>query len=159
QMSDAFRRLSQSAHLRGVIFASYGEEKLLRRVAGLGVPVVLVDHDVHLPGISSVRDDSFEGARQSLQPLAGLGLRRIAFAYWHRTDRNPGGLMGYRQGLRDAGLPRRRAWEVPAELTEAGARRVADVLPRLAPAPTAVLCFNNTLARLFCEELRRRGYH
>src|SRR5262249_22505670 len=97
--------------------------------------------------------------RQAVQHLAGLGHRRIAFAHWHRTDLNPWGLMGYRQGLRDAGLPRRRAWEVPAELTEAGARRVADVLPRLAPAPTAVLCFNNTLARLFCEELRRRGYH
>lgn len=156
-LSEAFRQLSQNAHLRGVIFASYGEEKLLRRVAGLGVPVVLVDHDVHLPGISSVRDDSFEGVRQAVKYLAGLGHRQIAFAHWHRTDLNPWGLMGYRQGLRDAGLPRRRVWELPTELTAAGARKAAQALLALAPRPTALLCFNNMLARLVCAELDQLG--
>jgi LacI family transcriptional regulator len=157
QISEAFRQLSQNAPLRGVIFASYGEEKLLRRVVGLGLPTVLVDHDVHLPGISSVRDDSFEGAREAVRYLAGLGHRRIAFAHWHRTDLNPWRLMGYRQGLRDAGLPRRRVWELPTELTEAGAQAVTQSLLNLNPRPTALLCFNNSLARLVCTETRRHG--
>jgi LacI family transcriptional regulator len=156
-MGEAFRRLSQNASLRGVIFASYGEEKLLRRVVGLGLPTVLVDHDVHLPGISSVRDDSFEGGRQAVRYLAKLGHRRIAFAHWHRTDLNPWRLMGYRQGLRDAGLQRRRVWELPTELTEEGARAVTQSLLHLNPRPTALLCFNNTLARLVCAEVQRRG--
>jgi len=123
-------------------------------VAGLGLPVVLVDHDVYLPGISSVRDDSFEGVRQAIAHLAQLGHRRIAFAHWHRTDLNPWGLMGYRQALRDAGLPRRRVWELPTELTEAGALSVAQRLVSLVPRPTAVFCFNNTLARLLIDQLR-----
>jgi DNA-binding LacI/PurR family transcriptional regulator len=157
QMGAAFRRLSQSARLRGVIFASYGEEKLLRRVTELGLPAVLLDHDLHVPHVSSVRDDSFAGARDAVRHLADLGHRRIAFAHWHRSDLNPWRPTGYRQGLRDAGLPRRRTWELEAELTEAGARKVVDGLTALSPRPTAVLCFNNTLARLVIEEARRRG--
>lgn len=157
QMGATFRRLSQNTRLRGLIFASYGEEKLLRRVTELGLPTVLLDHDLHLPQISSIRDDSFAGAKQSVDYLAGLGHRRIAFADWHRNDLNPWRLNGYRQGLRDAGLPRRRTWETQAELTDAGARHVVDELLKLSPKPTAILCFNNTLAKLVIDEVTRRG--
>jgi len=157
QMSKAFQQLSQSARLRGVIFASFGEEKILRQVAGLGLPTVLLDHDLHLPKVSSVRDDSCEGARQAVLHLAGLGHRWIAFANWHRTDLNPWRLMGYRQGLRDCRLPRRRAWELSAEFTPAGAARVVSDLMALSPRPTALLCFHNTLARLVMEEAARHG--
>jgi LacI family transcriptional regulator len=157
QIGQAFRRLARNVRLTGLIFASYGEEKLLRQVTGLGLPTVLLDHDLHLPSISSVRDDSFEGARQAVQHLASLGHRHIAFGHWHRTDLNPWRLMGYRQGLRDQKLPRRRVWELQAELNEAGARQIVAAVQELSPAPTAILCFNNTLARLVIEELRRRG--
>jgi DNA-binding LacI/PurR family transcriptional regulator len=156
-MSAAFAQLQQSRQLRGVVFAHYGEEKLLRRVSGLGLPVVLVDHDLPLPGVHSVRDDSFEGARLAVRHLAALGHRRIAFANWHHTDLNPWRLQGYRQGLRDAGLPRRRAWEFSAELTPAGAEEVVERLLALSPRPTALYCFNNTLARLVIEGLAERG--
>src|SRR5262249_44045772 len=57
----------------------------------------------------------------------------------------------------DAGLPCRRRWEILSELTEAGARQVVQQLLALVPQPTALYCFNNTLARLVSEELRRRG--
>lgn len=159
RMGAAFRHLSQTARLRGVIFASYGEEKLLRRVTERGLPAVLLDHDLHVPQVSSVRDDSFAGARDAVAHLATLGHRRIAFAPWHRGELNPWRLTGYRQGLRDAGLPRRRAWELPAELTEGGARKVVDGLAALSPRPTALLCFNNTLGRLVIEEVERRGWN
>lgn len=157
QMSKAFQKLAQGARLRGVVFASYGEEKLLRHVAGLGLPTVLLDHDLPVPKISSVREDSFEGARQAVHHLAELGHRRIAFAHWHRTDLNPWRQMGYRQGLRDAKLPRRRTWEIATELTSSGAEQVAQALLDLAPRPTALLAFNNSLARLLLEVLAKRG--
>ena len=140
-----------------MIFASYGDEAVLRRVAGLGLPALLLDHDLHVAGVSSVRDDSFEDARQAILYLAGLGHRRIAFAHWHQADLNPWRLRGYRQGLLDAGLPRRRRWEILAELTEAGAGRVVDAWLGFAPRPTAIYCFNNTLARFVVDEVRRRG--
>jgi LacI family transcriptional regulator len=157
QLREGFFQLYQHTHLRGVIFASYGEEKVLRRVVGLGLPALLLDHDLHLPRVNSVRDDSFEDARQAILYLASLGHRRIAFANWNQADLNPWRLRGYRQGLRDANLPRRRPWEVLSELTEAGARQVVETWLGLAPRPTALYCFNNTLARFVTDEVVRHG--
>jgi LacI family transcriptional regulator len=157
RLREGFSQLYQHTPLRGVIFASYGDEKVLRRVVGLGLPVLLLDHDLFLPGVNSVRDDSFEDARQAVTYLASLGHRRIAIAHWHEADLNPWRLRGYRQALRDAHLPRHRRWEILAELTEAGARDVVEEWLALAPRPTALYCFNNSLARFAIAEVRRRG--
>jgi LacI family transcriptional regulator len=157
QIGQAFQQLQKDRRLRGLLFAHYGEEKLLRRAVGLGVPIVLLDHDLHLPGVHSVRDDSFAGARQALAHLAQLGHRRIAFVNWHQTELNPWRLQGYRQGLRDAGLPRRRTWELSAEITAAGARQAVSQLLDVTPRPTAVYVFNNTLGQLLIDELKARG--
>lgn len=157
QVGKVFRELQHDGGMRGAVFAHYGEEKLLRRASGLGLPIVLLDHDLHVPSVHSVRDDSFEGARQAVGHLAALGHRRIAFINWRQTELNPWRLQGYRQGLRDAGLPRRRPWELSVEVTEVGARRAVDQYLDLTPRPTALYCFTNTLARLVIEELGRRG--
>lgn len=153
---DVFQRLASSIKLTGAIFASFGEEKLLGRVLSLGLPLVLVDHDLTLPGVSTVRDDSYEGARQAVAHLAGLGHRRIALVYWRQAELNPWRLRGYRQGLRDVALPRRHKWEIHCELTEAGARQAVEQFLTITPRPTALYCFNNTLARFIMEELARR---
>src|SRR5262249_50941977 len=57
QIGRAFQEIHQDRGLRGAVFAHYGEEKLLRRASGLGIPIVLLDHDLHLPMVHSVRDD------------------------------------------------------------------------------------------------------
>jgi DNA-binding LacI/PurR family transcriptional regulator/DNA-binding transcriptional regulator YhcF (GntR family) len=157
QLGKAFQELSQQQRLRGVIIGSYGEEKLLRRVSGLGLPTVLLDHDTHLSGIHTVRDDSFQGARAAMLHLAELGHRSVAFANWRQVELNPWRLQGYRQGLRDAGLPRRRSWELSVELTQDGAVDAVEQFLALKPRPTALYCFNNTLARFVLDALARRG--
>jgi LacI family transcriptional regulator len=156
-MDAAVESLTREAPLRGVLFASFGEEKLVRRTLGLGLPVVLLDHDLHLPSISTVREDSRQGAALGVAHLARLGHRRIAYAGWHRADLNPWRIVGYRKGLVEARLPRRRAWELSAEITPSGAEDLVEKLLALRPVPTALLCFNTTLARLAMERLRRRG--
>jgi len=159
QLQEAVRRLCQGGRLHGVVFASCGHEKAIRSAVGLGMSIVLLDHDMHLPNVSSVRDDSFEGARMAVRHLAWLGHRRIGLVHWQQADLNPWRLRGYRQGLRDAGLPRRQSWELPIALTHAGARQAAERFESLSPRPTALYCFNNTLARLVIEELARRSVH
>lgn len=154
---EAVQNLCASARPRGIILASYNEEKLLRRLAARNLPVVLLDEDTKLPHVHSVRDDCFEGARQAVLYLAQLGHRRISYAHWQRDEMNRWRPMGYRRGFRDAGLRHSRHWEILTELTEAGARRLCDRLLALRPRPTALYCFNNTLARFAVEELRRRG--
>lgn len=157
-MDRVLDELCRSTTLRGVIFASFGEEKLVRRALAHGWPTVLLDHDLHLPRISTIREDSFQGARLAVEHLASLGHRRIAHAHWRLSEElNPWRIMGYRRGLRDARLPRRRAWELAAEITPQGAELLAERLLTIRPRPTAVVCFNNTLAQLLLERVRRRG--
>ena len=157
QLKAAVEQLCQGNRLQGVVFASCGEEKVLKRVLGYGLPVVLLDHDLQLPRISSVREDSFDAARQAVAYLVSLGHRSIAYAHWRHTDLNPWRLQGYRRALREGGLPRRRSWQVFVELTEEGAREVVRHWSGLSPRPTALYCFNNTLAMQVMEELRQRG--
>lgn len=156
-LSKTFERLIRTARLCGVIFASVAEERLLKRVIGLGLPAVLVDHDLHVPRVGTVRDDSAGGARLAVEKLAELGHRRIAFADWHQTDLNPWRRDGYRQALRALSLPRRRKWEIPSDLSETGARHVVEVLSEQSPHPSAIYCFNNSVGRLVVEEASRRG--
>lgn len=157
QLHHGIRQLYQGNHLEGVVFASCGEEKAIKRAMSLGLPVVVLDHDLNLPRINSVRDDSFAGACLAIRHLAALGHRRIAFVHWQQSDLNPWRLRGYRQGLRDTGLPRRHIWEIPTELTETGARHAVQQFLQLSPRPTALFCFNNTLGRFVIEELTRQG--
>jgi DNA-binding LacI/PurR family transcriptional regulator len=112
---------------------------------------------LQLSRIPSVRDDSFEAARLVVRYLAGLGHRRIGFVNWRQEDLNPWRLQGFRQGLRDAGLRCRRAWELAVEVTPAGAAQAVREFLALAPRPTALYCFNNTLAGLVMEGLRQDG--
>ena len=158
QLTAVADQLCQRNWLQGVIFASCGEEKVLKRVLGYGLPVVLLDHDLTLPRVSSVREDGLEGARQAVAYLVDHGHRAIAYAHWRHTELNPWRLQGYRQGMREAGIRRRRAWEFFVELTVEGARNVVDSWVRLTPRPTAIYCFNNTLAVHTIEALRRRGF-
>jgi len=154
---DVVRHLDRGGRPAGLIFASCGDDKLIRGALGRGVPLVLVDHDLDSSGVSTVRDDSYEGARLAVGHLARSGHRRIAIAYWRQAELNPWRMRGYRQGLRDAGLPRRQRWELLAELNEAGARDAVRQFLALAPRPTALYCFNNALARLVIDEFARQG--
>lgn len=157
KLSRTFEALHHAVPLAGVIFASCGEQNLVKRAIGLGLPTVLLDHDLNVAQAHSVREDSFEAARTAVHYLASLGHRRIAFANWRQTDLNPWRLQGYRQGLRDAGLPRRRLWELHVELTERGASQVVAHWLSLSPRPGAIYCFNNTLARYVLQELHQCG--
>jgi DNA-binding LacI/PurR family transcriptional regulator/biotin operon repressor len=157
QLRQVFDTLHQHTPVQGVILASYAEEKVVRRVLGLGLPVVLLDHDIHLARVNTVRDDSFAEAQRSVAYLASLGHRRIALVHWQKADLNPWRLRGYRQGLVSAGLPRHRRWEILTELTEKGAREAVGRWLSLSPRPTALYCFNNTMARLVIEEILRLG--
>ncbi|HTN76633.1 MAG TPA: substrate-binding domain-containing protein, partial [Pirellulaceae bacterium] len=152
-------RLANATPLAGFLFASLGEEKLVRRLTGRGLPMVLVDHDAPLAGVSTLRDDSAGGARLAIEHLAQLGHRRIAIAYWKATDLNPWRLQGYRDTLRLLGLPRRRQWEIMTDLGRSGASEVVTQWQAMSPRPTAIYCFNNSLALQVHAALLAAGHH
>ena len=153
----AFEELTSQARLRGVIFASLAEEKLLRRLSGMNLPAVLLDHDLHLPKVSSIRPDTHGRAKLAVKQLADMGHRRIALAHWHQQDLDPWHVRGYREGMREAGLRSRRAWEIFVPITPRGAGTVVETLLATSPRPTAVICFSNPLANFVFEAASQRG--
>jgi DNA-binding LacI/PurR family transcriptional regulator len=153
----AFDELSSQVRLRGMIFASIAEEKLLRQLSGLHMPVVLLDHDLHLGKLSSIRPDSADSAKLAVSHLAELGHRRIALAQWHQDDLNPWRVRGYREGMREVGLRCRRTWEVFVRITRDGAAKVVNTILQTSPQPTAVICFSNALASFVIDAAHERG--
>jgi LacI family transcriptional regulator len=156
RLVSTFRSLRADHACQGLILASFGDVKALRKLTGSGLAGVVLDHAADLAGFGSVRDDSFSAARMAVEHLASLGHRRIALANWHQSDLNPWRLRGYREGLRQCGLARRRRWELSAELSPPGAEQTADELLAISPRPSAVYCFNNSLAAMLIERLRKR---
>ena len=151
KLRQAYDEMSSQLRLGGVIFASVAEEKLLRRLGGRDMPVVLLDHDLHLPRVSSIQPDSFGRGRMAVEHLASLGHRRIALAHWHQQDLNPWLLRGYRETMRSLGLRCRRDWEVFVHISPDGARAAVDAILKTTPQPTAVICFSNALANFVID--------
>ncbi len=149
--------LRSQVRLRGVIFASIAEEKLVRRRTSLDIPVVLLDHDMHVPKISSVRPDGLGCIKLAVKHLAKLGHRRIGLVGWHQQDLNPWVVRGYRDGMREAGLRCRRVWETFVPINRSGAGQAIDVMMQGAATPTAVVCFNNPLANFVIDAASDRG--
>jgi len=158
KLRTAFDELQVMGPLQGAIFASVGEEKFLRRLMGLNLPAVLLDHDLHLPRLSSIRGDSCQNARLAVEHLIGLGHRRIACAHWHQDDLNPWFLRGYRESLRNAGLRRRRVWELSLELSRRGAEQAVAQLAAMSPRPTGLVCFHNTFAHQVITAAQQHGF-
>ncbi len=102
-LREAFDRLNESGPLSGVILACVEKGKLLKGVIGRGLPSVILDHEMNVPKIGSVRGDSQQNARLAIRHLTELGHRKIACAQWRQIDFNPWFLRGYRQGLREHG--------------------------------------------------------
>jgi len=159
-LREAFDQLNESGPLSGVILACVEKGKLLKGVIGRGIPSVILDHEMNVPKIGSVRGDSQQNARLAIHYLKELGHRKIACAMWRQVDFNPWFLRGYRQGLREENIKRRKNWEIFVELNEKGAAETLDQLMQIPESqrPTAIICFHNTFASQLVAIALKRGY-
>jgi len=157
QLRETFDQMEVSSPMCGVIFACVVEEKFLKGLSGRGIPAILLDHELHLPNVGSLRGDSEQNASLAVKHLAELGHQRIACAHWQQSDLNPWFIQGYRKGMRDTKLRCRRLWEMFIELSSKGAKEAVDHLLTLSPRPTAIICFHNTFANQFVAAAWERG--
>jgi len=102
--------------------------------------------------------DNEVGARIATEHLIALGHQRIAFFGGHahssscRQRRS-----GYRQAMTAAGLPVAEAWLVESAPTRLDAPARTRLLFECAPAPTAAVCYNDTVALGLMLGLSARG--
>ena len=133
-----------------LVFASAhatGNEDLLRQLVDAGKCVVMIDRDDH-PDIRCHRvltDDERVG-RIATSHLASLGHRAIAHIAGPPIQHAKRREEGYRQALRDARIPPRPEWIVPAGFLERDGYEAMRRLLAARPTVTAVFAANDPTA-------------
>jgi LacI family transcriptional regulator len=110
-------------------------------------PFVLIDHDSDAPGCTIVNAANRTGTREGIAYLIGLGHRRIGFI----TGRPDVGsamerLVGYREAMRDGGLPVEEELIVRGDFMEERGYTAGQELLALPRPPTAIFASSDTAA-------------
>jgi LacI family transcriptional regulator len=133
-----------------VIASTSSSFEQFERMDSKGQPYVLIDRD--LPGLAAnfVGTNDEKAGWLATRHLIDMGCRRIAHIRGHENSTGVGRLEGYRQALRQAGIPYaeelvvRRSY-VDVEATRQGAEAMRQLL-QLDQKPDGVFCFNDPLA-------------
>lgn len=122
-----------------------------------GIPVVVAVRNVPGARASSLTSDNEAGAAASVEHLAQLGHRRIAFVGgFPDTAVFAERVGGYRDALRRAGLGFDGDLVIGAPPSRAGGVEAIERAMRLSGRPTAAVCFNDAVAFGVCDGLRSR---
>ena len=121
-------------------------------------PFVIIDHDAEAPGCNLVNASNRIGARDAIDHLLALGHERIGF-----ITGTPGvgssieRLAGYREALREAGMPLDDRLVVTGDFLDAGGYDGANELLSLADPPTAIFASSDIAAFGVVRAARERG--
>jgi len=129
----------------------------LKPLIAAGIPVVVVVRNVPGAKVSSLMSDNHAGAFASVEHLAGLGHRRIAFlGGFPDTTVFAERMQGYRDALVKSGLAADESLVVGSAPSRAGGVDAVTRALQLANPPTAAVCFNDAVAFGVCDGLRAR---
>lgn len=110
-------------------------------------PIVSIDPVMSNPNYPSVHATNYQGALDAMQYLLELGHRRIGFITGRpeleSTNRR---LMGYKQALKQAGIPIEEALIAPGDYTTASGVKCARELLALENRPTAIFASNDQMS-------------
>lgn len=130
-----------------IVAASRLGSRYLPLLEALQIPIVLINSHQTGPYVYSVATDNAHGGRLAAAYLIGLGHRAIAYIGSRRGgDSNRERFRGFRQALREAGLPLRPEWVVAGDGRVAGGEAAMRRLLEQRPRPTAVFCYNDLTA-------------
>jgi len=118
-------------------------------------PVVLLDASARVPGFAAVGNDGNQGARLAVEHLVRVhGHRSVGLALgdWNGTDPREA---GWRQALREAGLPEGPVARVP--WTRDGGYEAGRLLLDADEPPTAVFACSDLLAVGLLRAAHERG--
>ncbi len=141
------RRLLQR-NVDGVAVMTFGiEEDLVQKLVEREFPLVFVDAGPSLPNIHVLKVDYAEGIRQSVQHLAALGHRSIAFISGPLAQRSPTARRdAFLKSMTELGIQVPPQHLVEGNHTMEGGISAMERLLVLDPLPTAVMCSNDMTA-------------
>ena len=153
------RRMMQR-NVDGVAVMTFGiEEDLVQKLVEREYPLVFVDAGPDLPNIRVLKVNYGEGIRQSVQHLAALGHRRIAFISGPLRLRSAVARRdAFLKSMAELGLTVPAENIVEGSHTMEGGITAMESLVALNPLPTAVMCSNDMTAIGVLHALYRTPY-
>ena len=143
----------------GIVLASgRATRRLSRRLAALPMPVVLVNAEAGVRGLSSIGTAQRAGARLAAEHLIGLGHRRLAFVGAPRGHVAAGPRRsGVADAVRDARMDADALVVIPGDGRVSGGMRAATELLASRPLPTGIVAYNDLTAIGVMRALRAAG--
>ncbi len=143
-----------------IIFPTFELEPVLRRLAGPHLPIVVVNRQYDLPGVSTVMIQTRRGAQLAVEHLIRQGHTAIAMlaGQSHEVPQLER-VQGYRDVLAAHGLPIREEWIIGGVPVRNRGRESALALLSRYPEITAIFAYNDLLALgaiEACQALGRR---
>jgi LacI family transcriptional regulator len=151
-------RTMQEFPADGILICPTLHTEFSKGFAELGHVFPLVAFARRVPGLDYVGVDNEQGALLAIEHLYRIGHRRIAF-----LGGNPnllsgdGRLKGYKQAFSQLKLKVDPLLVVPADLNRRGGFDGVQKLMKVENPPTAVLCFNDSVALGAMEGIQRLG--
>ncbi|RRJ97265.1 LacI family transcriptional regulator [Opitutaceae bacterium TAV4] len=128
------------------------------KFASEGVPVVCVDRAINNATLDKVEVDNRAGACEAVAHLVARGHVRIGMiAGPAGSSTGRARLAGYRDALRQAGLPYEAEWVRHGDYKPESGRVHAETLLSLAEPPTALFAANGLMAIGMLEAIHARG--
>ncbi|MBV9218414.1 MAG: LacI family DNA-binding transcriptional regulator [Methylobacteriaceae bacterium] len=142
-----------------VVTARRADRRARLEVHSPGLPVLYVFSQTDDPQPLCLLPDDRGGAILAAEHLVRLGRRHIAHVTGpERFEAVRLRHLGYRRALRKAGLEATQAFYLPGVWSEAwGREAVAQLFGERRPAPDAIFCGNDQIARGVADALRERG--
>ena len=156
---EAYFQVLRGQQVDGVLLVGLvSAPESLKGLVGRGLPVVMLDRPVDLPGSATVRVDHKAGGRIATEHLLELGHRRIAHiagpkglgVSQHRLD-------GYRRALSAHGVAFEESLVVEGDFSEDGGYRGIQELLRRRTRFTALFAANDLSAIGAMTALREHG--
>lgn len=122
------------------------------------VPIVLLNNQHPSLFAHSVMIANVQASQDAMRYLIQLGHRRIAYLgdrYGHQSDTER--FTGYRQALKDSGIPFEPLLVVHGDGKPDGAAAAIEQLLLLPQPPTAVFCYNDLSALGAMRQIRTHG--
>jgi len=117
------------------------------RVRESGIPLILFDRVEESLGVCTVIIDDHEGAHQATSHLIEQGCQRIAhLAGYHTVPLYQSRIQGYKDGLKEAGLPIDKELIIESDLTLEDGRKGMQKLLQLPSRPDAVFAASDHAA-------------
>ncbi|MBM3681295.1 MAG: LacI family transcriptional regulator [Actinobacteria bacterium] len=129
----------------------------MRELAGIGLPVVLLQQTASVPGVSSITAEDEVGAAAAVAHLVGHGHRRIAWLcgreLWPGPERR---FAGVREAAAAADVDL-VGWTCEDFTVRSAREAVAAELAGHGAAPTAVIAANDMIALGVVQQLQEEG--